>query len=90
MASQSVALQASLQLLKTAPLRRTREDSLVEIRGREPSDAPDDDPVALLVPFQRGAWADAEFSPDRRWNRYLALSGETRMRDCHAVTLPGY
>src|SRR5262249_15652479 len=45
--------------------------------------------IAFLVPLQDRAGADTEFSSHFRWNRYLTLSGNLRLRYCHTSNYRG-
>ena len=49
----------------------------MEIGGCEPTDTPNDDLLAFLVPLQRGARANAELPPNGCGNRDLTLCGDT-------------
>ena len=62
----------------------------MEIGGREPTDTPNDDLLAFLMPFQRGARANAELPANGGRNRDLPLGGETGMGNRHTNTLPRY
>src|SRR5262249_58007206 len=56
---------------------------------RIPASFADDDRIAFLVPLQDRARADTEFSSHFRWNRYLTLSGNLRLRYCHMSNYHG-
>jgi hypothetical protein len=75
--------QAGLQLTEAAPLRRAREEGLVQIRRREPADTPNDDLLAFLVPLERRAWTDAESPPNDRRNRNPTVRSESRPCNGH-------
>jgi len=65
-----------------------RKDRAVNVFRRIPAGFANDNGIPFLVPFQNGARADAEFSPHFRWNRNLPLSGNFRLCQRHALTLP--
>lgn len=48
----------------------------MDVFGRIAARAPDDDLLAVLVPFEDGAGTDAEPAPDLGGNRDLSLRGQ--------------
>ena len=83
MASLRVSAQASLQFSKRPMVRGLREQGLVQVGGGESSQAPNDDPLAVLLPFKRRARTNTELPADGSGNRDLSLSCEPRVRDWH-------
>jgi hypothetical protein len=76
MAPLRVGLEAGFQFRQAAMLGWAREESLVDIGRREPTDTPNDDSLVLFIPLQRGPRANPELPPNGRGNRDLALRGE--------------
>ena len=65
-----VAPDALLQLIESPRFGRLNSKyGPMDILGTEAPGAADDDVAALFVPFEDGAWANAEPSPYVRWNR---------------------
>src|SRR5579862_1252896 len=61
-----VAPDAVLQFPQRPRFRRTREERLVQVPRRVPSDSPDDHLPAVLVPLDDGARSNAELLPHFR------------------------
>ena len=59
-----MGLQASFQFPKAPPPGWLREQSRVEIGGREPTDPPNYDLFAFLLPLERGARANPKLPPN--------------------------
>jgi hypothetical protein len=49
----------------------------MEIGRRKPTDTPNNDLLAFLMPLQRGTRPDTELSPNESGNRDLTLCRET-------------
>ena len=61
----------------------------MQIGGGKPSNTPDYDPLAFLMPLQRGTRANTELPPNRRRNRDLPLCSQTGMRNRHRLHYRG-
>jgi len=67
------------------PLRKHRP---VHVFRRETPGSADDDLLAVLVPFQDGAWPDTELPTYLRRYGYLTLGGHLGVRESHLGILP--
>jgi hypothetical protein len=63
-----MGLKAGLQFPEAPPPGWAREESLMEIGGGEPTDAPNHYLLAFLMPLECRARANAELPPNRSGN----------------------
>jgi hypothetical protein len=63
-----VGPDSSLQFAQAATLRRLREDRFIKICRRKSTDTSNNDPLAFLMPLERGTKTDAEPPPDSNKN----------------------
>src|SRR5262249_49570912 len=90
MASLRVGLEALPELGQAPTPRRLGEEGLVQIGRCEPTDAPNDYLLALLMPLEGRPWANAKLPSNRGRDRDLTLRGEARLCNRHDGTLPRY
>jgi hypothetical protein len=76
MAPLRVGLTALLEFRQAPTSRRLREERGVQIGRREPTNPPNYDVLAFLMPLEGGTWTDAKLPSNSSRNRDLALGGE--------------
>jgi hypothetical protein len=76
MAPLRVGLTAFLEFRQAPTSRRLGEKSDVQIGRREPTNPPNYDLLAFLMPLEGGTWTDAKLPSNGGRNRDLALGGE--------------
>jgi len=76
MAPLGMGLTALLEFHQAPTSRRLGEERGVHFGRREPTNPPNYDLLAFLMPLEGGTGTDAKLPSNSGWNRDLALGGE--------------